>query len=79
MANPADDPNSGYVLVYLGENGALLFHSGKCTKCGDCISACSAGALWLVEDGLCVSISDCVGCFDCVAACSAKALVKQGG
>ncbi|MDR1554669.1 MAG: 4Fe-4S binding protein [Campylobacteraceae bacterium] len=67
------------MLIYLGTNGVLLFHPGKCTKCGNCITACSAGALSFVENDLCVTLYACIGCFDCVEVCNEDALRQQGG
>ncbi|MDR0580064.1 MAG: 4Fe-4S binding protein [Campylobacteraceae bacterium] len=82
MANPADDPDSGYVLIGAGGGKALLFHEGRCVHCGSCVTACRNGALAIVsffgETRLVPTPSKCCGCFKCVKVCAAEALVQQG-
>jgi ferredoxin len=45
--HPADDPDSGYLLIGAGGGKALLFHSGKCTICENCIAVCPHGVFFI--------------------------------
>ncbi|MDR0761679.1 MAG: 4Fe-4S binding protein [Campylobacteraceae bacterium] len=69
MINPADDPTSGYALIGAGGGKALLFHEGRCTVCGSCVSKCPNEALAIVsffgKKDLVPTPSNCCGCFDC--------------
>jgi ferredoxin-type protein NapG len=52
----------------------------RCTKCGDCITACPPGAIVVTRDGTPGIFADetpCVLCedFPCIAACAADALL----
>ncbi|MDR0762275.1 MAG: 4Fe-4S binding protein [Campylobacteraceae bacterium] len=49
MADPADDPTSGYALIGAGGGKALLFHKGRCIHCGSCVSKCPNEALVIVS------------------------------
>lgn len=54
----------------------IQFELDKCIQCGSCESACSFGALSLI-DGYPVISESCVGCNQCVNACALGALSTE--
>jgi pyruvate formate lyase activating enzyme len=54
----------------------LLFHAERCTGCGACVRACSAGAV-VVQDRRAVR-SGCAACGACAAVCPAAAVRVVG-
>lgn len=56
--------------------------SSRCTRCGDCLTACSEKVLVAGDGGypeINFVLGECTFCADCVAACSAGALQAQEG
>lgn len=50
---------------------------GQCTGCGDCVAACPAGVLALVEGGVRIAHpEDCQYCGDCEDLCAAGAIAR---
>ncbi len=47
---------------------------GTCDKCGDCVDACTYGAITLTDEGPRVDPLSCAGCGVCVGVCKRQAL-----
>ncbi|MBU2509761.1 glycyl-radical enzyme activating protein [bacterium] len=58
----------------------LMIRDIKCSRCGECISACPSGNVSLSEDSQnrIMNWGSCQGCFQCVAACVYQALTVMG-
>ncbi|UCF79784.1 MAG: glycyl-radical enzyme activating protein [Candidatus Eiseniibacteriota bacterium] len=47
----------------------LVLRSGRCILCGECVSACTQGAVSRVNDSIVTNRHRCVACGACAAAC----------
>jgi pyruvate formate lyase activating enzyme len=56
----------------------LLFWADRCMGCGDCVAACPAGAVTLVEGRVATNRVRCTGCGACVEVCPADARALVG-
>jgi pyruvate formate lyase activating enzyme len=56
------------------QNFQIAYNIKKCILCGNCIKACSFGALSVDEDKIVVDRHKCVNCHKCVEVCCSKAL-----
>lgn len=60
-----DDPKTLWTIDYK-----------KCTVCGECVDACLAGILDIVNERIVIdSQLDCTWCGDCANACASDAIV----
>lgn len=78
-----DGPGNRFVIFMQGCNfNCLACHNphtiGRCNHCGDCIPACTRGALSLIEGLIRYDTDACDQCDDCLAACpiSANPMVR---
>ncbi len=55
----------------------LLFHRDKCKGCGECVSICREGALFIKDGTIEQDKLRCLGCGECVSACGEGALQKK--
>lgn len=62
----------------LERRAALWYSPAQCLRCGQCASACPAGALTLSEDRVHIDRGACTLCGACVAACPGAALSVAG-
>ncbi len=56
----------------------LAFSPNKCIHCNDCLEACPAGAIHLVESNVSIDRALCDCCGKCTAVCNAEALRLLG-
>jgi len=57
----------------------ILYHSGRCVRCGECVKVCPHSALTLDKDqGVTVDRDLCSGCGECVDECLQNALELVG-
>src|SRR5574338_593991 len=73
---------SPLTLVKTPRAGAEADFTARCSRCGDCLSACPTGILRKGEGGFPVvdfSRGECTFCGDCVNACMPGALHRLDG
>ena len=56
----------------------ITLDQSKCTRCGRCITACSAGARRMQDGLIAVDASACSACGTCMEACAARAIGREG-
>ena len=59
-------------------NRAFLAYPELCDGCGDCVEACPASAITLVDGKPVINEIMCTGCGACIPACPQNALDQQG-
>lgn len=60
------------------ENGALVIDVEKCSACGDCVSACPIGCIFVDDESdTAVSCDLCGGQPQCVAFCHSHSLTYE--
>jgi len=51
----------------------------KCTRCGECVRHCPAGAITLLKHSARIDMDKCIGCAECVAVCRFDAIKYDWG
>lgn len=62
----------------IGFKPQLAYYANKCIGCGECVSACPAGAHKITENGHVFERESCVGCGKCESVCLGDALKFYG-
>jgi Fe-S-cluster-containing dehydrogenase component len=61
--------------IFKNERGVIAIHINKCTKCGECVAACTYGMIEQYDSGVPYKCDLCGGSPACVAECNFGALV----